>query len=149
TGKALQLFQAVIAFDNDITLCDHVRQLNLPRSKASTLQVCCKCSSQSMPAASSAGVTGLSSPNMRSKSGETNGDERSAAGAEVSRSQRRRDALDVLKLAQTLSAMSNAQLETIPVPDDLREEVRRTRQVKQQIARKRQDQFLAKQMRKL
>jgi ribosome-associated protein len=68
---------------------------------------------------------------------------------EVSRSQRRREALDVLKLAQTLSAMSDAQLRNVPLPEDLLDEVRRARAVTQQIARKRQDQYLAKQMRKL
>jgi ribosome-associated protein len=69
--------------------------------------------------------------------------------AEVSRSQRRREALDVLKLAHSLSEMSDAQLKSIPLSDDLRDEVRRARAVTQQIARKRQNQFLAKQMRRL
>ena len=67
----------------------------------------------------------------------------------VSRSQLRREALDVLKLAQTLAALSDAQLAPLPLDDALREEVQRTRAVKQQIARKRQSQYLAKQMRKL
>jgi len=66
-----------------------------------------------------------------------------------SRSQLRREALDVLKLAQTLAALSDAQLAPLPLDDALREEVQRTRAVKQQIARKRQSQYLAKQMRKL
>jgi ribosome-associated protein len=66
-----------------------------------------------------------------------------------SRSQLRREALDVLKLAQTLAALSDAQLAQVPLDDDLRAEVVRTRAVKQQIARKRQSQYLAKQMRKL
>lgn len=66
-----------------------------------------------------------------------------------SRSQQRRDALAVLKLAETLSTLSDAQLARVPLDDDLREEVRRTRAVTQQIARKRQNQFLAKQMRRL
>ncbi len=66
-----------------------------------------------------------------------------------SRSQLRREALDVLKLAGTLADLSDAQLAAVPISDDLRDEVRRTRAVKQQIARKRQTQFLAKQMRKL
>ena len=66
-----------------------------------------------------------------------------------SRSQLRREALDVLKLAQTLAALSDAQLAPLPLDDELRDEVRRTRTVKQQIARKRAGQFLAKQMRKL
>ena len=66
-----------------------------------------------------------------------------------SRSQLRRDALDVLKLAETLANLSEAQLSRVPLDDDLREEVRRTRAVTSHIARKRQNQFLAKQMRKL
>jgi len=66
-----------------------------------------------------------------------------------SRSQRRREALDILRLAQTLGEMSDAQLKSIPIDEDLRDEVRRARAVHQQIARKRQMQFVAKQMRKL
>jgi len=64
-----------------------------------------------------------------------------------SRSQQRRDALDVLRLAETLANLSEAQLARVPLDDDLREEVRRTRAVTSHIARKRQNQFLAKQMR--
>jgi len=59
---------------------------------------------------------------------------------EPSRSQLRREALDVLKLAQTLAALSDAQLARVPLSDDLRAEVQRTRAVTQQIARKRQSQ---------
>ena len=66
-----------------------------------------------------------------------------------SRSQMRREALDVLKLAQTLVALSDAQLSHVPLDEDLVAEVRRARGVKQQIAHKRQVQFLAKQLRKL
>jgi ribosome-associated protein len=66
-----------------------------------------------------------------------------------SRSQLRREALDVLKLAHTLADLSDAQLAHVPLPAELREEVQRTRAVTQQIARKRQTQFLAKQLRKL
>ena len=66
-----------------------------------------------------------------------------------SRSQQRRDALDILKLAETLAGMSEAELARVPLDDDLREEVRRTHAVTSHIARKRQNQFLAKQMRKL
>jgi hypothetical protein len=66
-----------------------------------------------------------------------------------SRSQQRRDALDVLRLAETLANLSEAQLSRVPLDDELREEVRRTRAVTSHIARKRQNQFLAKQMRKL
>ena len=73
----------------------------------------------------------------------------SAGTEEPSRSQLRREALDVLKLAQTLASLSDAQLAHVPLSDDLRAEVVRTRAVTQQIARKRQTQFLAKQLRKL
>ena len=66
-----------------------------------------------------------------------------------SRSQLRREALDVLKLAGTLAELTDAQLATLPLSDDLVDEVKRTRAVNQQIARKRQTQFLAKQMRRL
>jgi len=73
----------------------------------------------------------------------------SARDEEPSRSQRRREALDVLKLAHTLASLSDAQLAHLPLDDDLRAEIVRTRAVTQQIARKRQTQFLAKQLRKL
>ena len=66
-----------------------------------------------------------------------------------SRSQQRREALDILKLAETLAALSEAELARVPLDDNLREEVRRTRAVTSHIASKRQNQFLAKQMRKL
>src|SRR5690606_40438008 len=66
-----------------------------------------------------------------------------------SRSQRRREALDVLRLAEILAGLGEAALARVPLDDDLREEVRRTRAVTSHIARKRQTQFLAKQMRKL
>jgi ribosome-associated protein len=68
---------------------------------------------------------------------------------EPSRSQLRRDALDIFKLAETLAALGESDLVRAPLDDDLREEVRRTRAIKSHIARKRQTQFLAKQMRKL
>lgn len=70
-------------------------------------------------------------------------------GADISRSQRRREALDILRLAHALAGLSDAQLAGVPIADDLAGEVRRARAVHQQIARKRQTQYLAKQMRKL
>lgn len=66
-----------------------------------------------------------------------------------SRSQLRREALDVLKLAQALVELTDTQLGHVPISDDVLDEVRRARAVTQQIARKRQTQFLAKQLRKL
>ncbi|MBX3700557.1 MAG: DUF615 domain-containing protein [Dokdonella sp.] len=78
---------------------------------------------------------------------ETPGD--ALATPEPSRSQRRRDALDVLQLAQALASLSPAQLAPIPLTDPLRDEVQRTRAVTSHIARKRQEQYLAKQLRGL
>ena len=66
-----------------------------------------------------------------------------------SRSQLRRDALEIFALAETLAALSDAQLARVPLADDVRDEVVRTRVVTSHIARKRATQFLAKQLRKL
>ena len=66
-----------------------------------------------------------------------------------SRSQKRRDALEIFKLAETLATLSDAQLARLPLADELRGEVLRTRAVTSHIARKRATQFLAKQLRKL
>jgi len=67
---------------------------------------------------------------------------------EPSRSQLRREALDVFKLAEAIVALPESQLGKLPLSDELREEVHRARRITQQIARKRQIQFLAKQMRR-
>jgi len=66
-----------------------------------------------------------------------------------SRSQQRREALEIFKLAETLANLSDAELGRVPLDDELREEVLRTRAVTSHIARKRQTQYLAKQLRKL
>lgn len=65
-----------------------------------------------------------------------------------SRSQKRREALDVLALAERLVELPDGQLAAIALPDDLRELVRDSRRITAQIARKRQLQFLAKAMRR-
>jgi ribosome-associated protein len=64
-----------------------------------------------------------------------------------SRSRQRREALDVLRLAQTLAALSPTERESIPLPDLLADEVKRAAAVGSHIARKRQVQYLAKQLR--
>ena len=66
-----------------------------------------------------------------------------------SRSQQRREALAIFELAETLAALSDAQLARVPLADELRDETLRTRAVTSHIARKRQTQYLAKQLRKL
>ena len=65
-----------------------------------------------------------------------------------SRSQQRRDALEVLALARQLSAMTPQQLDKLPIPDSLRPHIDETRRITSHIAHKRQLQYLAKQMRK-
>lgn len=65
-----------------------------------------------------------------------------------SRSQRRREALGVLELALRLMETGHAQLAKLPMDEELRELVRESQRITQQIARKRQAQFLAKNLRR-
>ncbi|MEO8671084.1 MAG: ribosome biogenesis factor YjgA [Tahibacter sp.] len=65
-----------------------------------------------------------------------------------SRSEKRREALAVFELAERLVALSDAQLAHLTISEELLDEVNRARRITQQIARKRQVQFLAKQMRR-
>jgi ribosome-associated protein len=65
-----------------------------------------------------------------------------------SRSQRRRDALDVLVLAEKLVALTATQLREVPLDDTLLEHVRLAQKITAHIAHKRQVHFLAKLMRK-
>lgn len=66
----------------------------------------------------------------------------------ASRSQQRREALDVLALGTRLVGLTATQLEKLPIPDALREHIRDTQRITSHIARKRQLAFLAKQMRR-
>lgn len=65
-----------------------------------------------------------------------------------SRSQQRREALEVRDLAERLVAQSPAQLTKLPMSEELLQHVRETQKVTSHIAHKRQLQFLAKQMRR-
>ena len=65
-----------------------------------------------------------------------------------SRSQQRREALEVLELAERLLALGERELAAVPMPDALRDLVHDSRRITAQIARKRQLQFLAKNMRR-
>lgn len=65
-----------------------------------------------------------------------------------SRSQSRREALEVFALAEQLVALSDAQLARLPVPEALLPHIVDTRRITSHIARKRQMAFLAKQMRR-
>lgn len=75
-------------------------------------------------------------------------DEDSGEYLSPSRSQRRREALDVLELGRRLSELTDAQLERLPVPESLLPHIRETRRITSHIAHKRQLAFLAKQMRR-
>ena len=66
----------------------------------------------------------------------------------ASRSQQRREALDVLALAQQLTGLPPAHLAKLPIPDHLRPHIADTQRISSHIARKRQMAFLAKQMRR-
>lgn len=76
-------------------------------------------------------------------------DEESGEFLGASRSQKRREALGVLDLAETLAALTEAQLGRVPVPESILPHIADTRRITANIARKRQLAFLAKQMRRL
>lgn len=76
-------------------------------------------------------------------------DEETGEFLSPSRSAQRRAALDVLELGEQLTALSTAQLGRLPIPEELLPHIRETQRITSHGARKRQQAFLAKQMRKL
>lgn len=66
-----------------------------------------------------------------------------------SRSQRRREALSVLELAGRMMDAPDGVVARLPMPEDLAELLAQSRRIRQQIARKRQTQYLAKHLRRL
>ncbi|MBW8823883.1 MAG: DUF615 domain-containing protein [Xanthomonadales bacterium] len=66
----------------------------------------------------------------------------------ASRSQQRREALDVLELAEILTGLANGQLAALPIPEELLPPLQDARRFTSHIAKKRQIAFLAKQMRR-
>lgn len=75
-------------------------------------------------------------------------DEDSGEFFSPSRSQQRREALDVLALATELAALAPGQLARLPVPEHLLPHIAEARRITSHIAHKRQLAFLAKQMRR-
>jgi ribosome-associated protein len=75
-------------------------------------------------------------------------DEESGEYLGPSRSQQRREALDVLELAGTLSDLAPGALAKLPVPEHLLPHIAEARRITSHIAHKRQLAFLAKQMRR-
>ncbi len=65
-----------------------------------------------------------------------------------SRSQNRREALEILALGETLVELTPAQLSRLPIPEDLMSHIEYTKRITSHGARKRQLAFLAKQMRR-
>ncbi|WP_101925795.1 MULTISPECIES: ribosome biogenesis factor YjgA [Luteimonas] len=65
-----------------------------------------------------------------------------------SRKQQRREALEVLALCEQLIALPDGQLAKLPIPDNLLPHIAEARRITSHIARKRQQAFLAKQMRR-
>lgn len=66
-----------------------------------------------------------------------------------SRSHRRREALDVLDLAGKMMDATDGIVARLPMSEEIAELLRTSRRIRQQIARKRQTQYLAKQLRRL
>ena len=71
-----------------------------------------------------------------------------ADDATVSKSQRRRDALEIKSLAARLIGLSPSRLARIPLDDGLRAAVDQARAIRSNVARKRQLQFVAKLLRR-
>jgi ribosome-associated protein len=67
---------------------------------------------------------------------------------EISKSQRKRDAHELLNLAKKLIAMPESRLKRMPMDDDLREEVEFARNIRSHGARKRQLMTVGKMLRK-
>jgi ribosome-associated protein len=65
-----------------------------------------------------------------------------------SRSRQRREALEVLALGERLATLNDAQLAKLPIPEALLPHILEARRITAHGARKRQLQFLAKQMRR-
>ena len=75
-------------------------------------------------------------------------DEETGEFRDDSRSQQRREALEVLAIGQQLVALTDAQLARLPVPESLLPHLLEARRITSHIANKRQLAFLAKQMRR-
>lgn len=75
-------------------------------------------------------------------------DEETGEFLDISRSQNRRDALDVLALGEKLVSLTAAQLARVPVPEDLLPHIAEAKRITAHIAHKRQLAFLAKHMRR-
>ena len=71
-----------------------------------------------------------------------------ASPEEISKSQRRREALEVRSLASQLISLSQSRLAEVPLDEQLRDEIDRARSIRSNVARKRQLQYVAKLLRR-
>jgi ribosome-associated protein len=67
----------------------------------------------------------------------------------ISKSQRRRDALETKSLASDLINLNASRLAQLPLEENVREAVEEARQIRSHVARKRQLQYLAKLLRRI
>lgn len=72
----------------------------------------------------------------------------SAEETVASKSQRRREALELKALASELIKLAPARLGRVPLEDDLREAIHEAREIRSNVARKRQLQYVAKLLRR-
>ena len=75
-------------------------------------------------------------------------DEETGEFLDISRSENRRQALEVLALGEKLVSVTLAQLAKLPIPEDLMPHIEYTKRITSHGARKRQLAFLAKHMRR-
>lgn len=75
-------------------------------------------------------------------------DEETGEYLDISRGEKRRQALEVLALGEKLVGLTPAQLAKLPIPEDLLPHIEYTKRITSHGARKRQLAFLAKQMRR-
>jgi len=73
----------------------------------------------------------------------------SSEQALASKSQRRREALELKSLASVLIKLTPARLGRVPLDDDAREAIMEARQIRSNVARKRQLQYVAKLLRRI
>ena len=69
-------------------------------------------------------------------------------GTELSKSQRRRDALELKSLAKSLIELSPSRLDRLPLEKAVREAIDQAHRIRSNVARKRQMQFVAKLLRR-
>lgn len=67
----------------------------------------------------------------------------------ISKSQRKRDAKELKSLASTLIGLSAAKLARVPLDDSVREAIEEAREIRSNVARKRQLQYAAKLLRRI